>query len=172
MNAETEVKLAAWIDGELSAGESREVEALLARDAELSAVAGELRMTKGILAGNEPEVRVPETREFYWSKISREIERLERQPAPAAASLWRSWWLRALVPTCATAAMVALFVLPNRNGSSGVDETESSLQESTVIQFHSASEKMDVIWIQSDVNSNPEIASPDLSGKPDRNENN
>ena len=34
------------------------------------------------MAGNEMAVTVPETREFYWSKIERQIEREARSPAP------------------------------------------------------------------------------------------
>jgi len=172
MKLDREMKLQAWLDGELPAAEAREVEQLIATDGEFSALAGELRMTKSILAGNEPdEVVVPESREFYFSKISREIERLERQPAPAARSVWSSWWVRILAPVGAAAAMVALVALPNRQGS-GADETENSVQESTVIQFHSTTEKMDVIWIHSDVDGTPDVSSPDLTPKPDRNDNN
>ena len=170
MKLDRELKLQAWVDGELSPAEAREIEQLIAAESDLSALAGELRMTKSILAGNEPEaVRVPESREFYFSKISHGIERLERQPAPVAPSFWSSWWVRTLAPVGAAAAMVVLVALPDRSGP-GADETENSVQESTVIQFHS--EKMDVIWIHSDVDGTPDVNSPDLTPKPDRNDNN
>ena len=38
---------------------------------EALALADELRMTRAVLAGNEPERAVPESREFYWSKVRR-----------------------------------------------------------------------------------------------------
>jgi len=172
MKREHELKVQAWLDGELSGTEACEVEQLIANDAALSAIAGELRMAKGILAGNEPEVAtLTDSREFYFSKIAREIERLDRQPATAARSFWSLWWVRVLVPAGAAAVMVALIALPDRPGTSA-DETENSVQESTIIQFHSTTEKMDVIWIHSDVDGTPDVTSPDLAPKADRNDNN
>jgi anti-sigma factor RsiW len=172
MKLEQELKLQAWLDGEASPDEAREVEQLLANDAHFAALAGELRMSKGILAGSEPEaVKLPESREFYFSKISREIERLERQPAPAARSVWASAWMRILAPVTGVAALTLILSLPDRSNT-GVDETENTIKESTVIQFHSTTEKMDVIWIHSDVDPMPDVSSPDLSTKPDRDDNN
>ncbi len=172
MKLDRELKLQAWLDGELSAAEARELEQLASTDADLAALAGELRMTKGILAGNEPgPVNVPESREFYFSRISREIERLERQPAPAVPSFWAKSWVRFLAPMGAAAALVLVLALPDRSKTTA-DETETSVQESPVIQFHSTTEKMDVIWIHSDVDPMPDVTSPDLSTKPDRNDNN
>ena len=56
----------------------------LARDREAAALLEELRNTRAALAGFEAEVRLPESREFFWSKIEREIQRLEA-PAPRPA---------------------------------------------------------------------------------------
>ncbi len=50
-----------------------QVAAQVTSDTALSGVATELRQTKSALAGNEMDLKVPETREFYWSKIARQI---------------------------------------------------------------------------------------------------
>src|SRR5688572_6098577 len=80
MTEDQQLKLQAFLDGELSEKEAREMASWLARDAEATALAGELRNTRKALKDSEPNIRVPESREFYWSKIQREIE---REPAPA-----------------------------------------------------------------------------------------
>ena len=40
--------------------------------------------TRAALAGVQSEIKLPEGRDFYWSKIKREIQRLDT-PATAAA---------------------------------------------------------------------------------------
>ncbi len=85
MNEEQQLKLQAWLDRELPDAEARQVEAWIASDPEAARLRAELENTRHALAGFEAGVRLPETREFYWSKIAREIERQEPRPAPAAA---------------------------------------------------------------------------------------
>src|SRR5690349_21859011 len=89
MNQEMELKLQAWLDGELSPAEAGKMAALVETDGDARALYTELQQTSLALKGNEPEMRLPETREFYWSKIEREIARLET--APASSTL--PWWL-------------------------------------------------------------------------------
>ena len=88
MKMETELKLQAHLDGELTPAESREVDNLLASDAGARELLAELTLVQKCMAGNEPEARVPETREFYWSKIQREIGR-SANPTPV-----RRGWLQ------------------------------------------------------------------------------
>ena len=75
MKHELELKLQAHLDGELTGREATEIAALLEHDREAAALFGELRNIKTALTGNELEIKLPETREFYWSKIEREIAR-------------------------------------------------------------------------------------------------
>src|SRR5881296_2996806 len=77
INHETELKLQAYLDGELSPGEAKTVADLLRRDAGAQALYQELRIAKSLLAENELERKLPESGEFYWSKIRRQIEREE-----------------------------------------------------------------------------------------------
>src|SRR5258707_14151177 len=83
MNQELQLKLQAYLDGELPDGEAAEARELIARDGEAQALVAELANTSAALAGHEAEGKLPETREFYWSKIQREIA---RQEAPVAVS--------------------------------------------------------------------------------------
>jgi anti-sigma factor RsiW len=95
MNRDLALKYQAFVDGELSDREARQLELTLQQDPEAKAVVAELRATKALLRENEPEMAVPESREFYWGKIQREIQRLEAEPATDAVSGWlavvRGW---------------------------------------------------------------------------------
>ena len=85
MKDEQQLKLQAYLDGELPDSEVRAVADWIAKDAEAAGLLAELKNTRGALAGFEAEIKLPESREFYWSKIAREIERAERveQSVPA-----------------------------------------------------------------------------------------
>jgi anti-sigma factor RsiW len=91
MNAETQLKVQALVDGELPPNEAAQVEALLVGDAGARQLAASLKATRDALRDNEPQLAVPESREFYWSKIAREIERLETQPAQPVPTPWLRW---------------------------------------------------------------------------------
>ena len=86
MDYKSQLKVQAWLDGELPEAEASEVTKWLARDREAAALQEELRNTRQALAGFEAGINLPESREFFWSKIEREIQRLET-PAPAAAKV-------------------------------------------------------------------------------------
>jgi anti-sigma factor RsiW len=153
MKTEQMLRLQAYLDNEVSSVEGREIASWIARNAEAAALYEELKATKTLLAPeNEPAVAVPDGREFYWSKIAREIERVEREPAREYTP--RPWWVRILAPA-AGAALLALFVFTSIsfNAPGGrvvadghqveVSETDSS------ITFYSPEHKMTVVWISS-----------------------
>jgi len=88
MNQDRELQIQALLDGELSGRQARKVEQWLAGDADAQALAQELKATKTALAQNEPLLALPETREFYWSKIQRQIEAAVPERKAAQPSLW------------------------------------------------------------------------------------
>src|ERR1700761_7589383 len=98
MTEEQQLKLQAFLDGELPEKDTREVAAWLAGDADATALLGELRNTRKALADYEPALKVPESREFYWSKIKREIERSTPVEAPAKGPSLFASWRRILLP--------------------------------------------------------------------------
>jgi anti-sigma factor RsiW len=108
MNEDAQLKLQAYLDGELPAREAAEVTAWLERDAEAQALAAELRHTATTLTGHEASVKVPETREFYWSKIRQEIERQNRVESAAPKGSLAAWFWRSLIPAGALALVCTL----------------------------------------------------------------
>src|SRR5690348_12516230 len=98
MTLESQLKLQAYLDGELSSGEVRHVESWLADDGEARELLAELRNTKIALSTYEMDVQLPESREFYWQKIENEIQRQARQPVPGDAPSISLWWRRFIVP--------------------------------------------------------------------------
>lgn len=160
----TELQLQALLDVELDARETREVEALLAQDAQSAALLQELKWMKLAVAGNEPELKLPESREFYWSKIARTIAVEERQAAAAPAE--RVWWLKFLYPASGLAAMVAvLFVVSGGRTTDGAG-TESVPEDVNVVSFRSESEQMSVVYV-ADENGNFSPVSQEVKHEPE-----
>lgn len=114
MNDELRIKVQSFLDGELPEAEARKMAALLTHDPEAAALHGELKNTRAALVGFEKRIVVPEGREFYWSKIQREIERTEpmqTRPAVEPESISK-WLIRRLLPITGLALLtVALFVM-------------------------------------------------------------
>jgi anti-sigma factor RsiW len=166
MKTEEMLRLQAYLDNEVSSADGREIASWLARDAEAAALYEELKATKTLLAPeNEPAVAVPDSRDFYWSKIAREIERVEREPARDYSP--RPWWIRILAPA-AGAALLALFVFTSIsfNGPAHhMAQKEVSGTDSS-ITFYSPEQKMTVVWISSGQESVAEV-SPDSDLDPD-----
>jgi anti-sigma factor RsiW len=112
MNDELAIKVQAFLDGELPEAEAREISALIAGDADVAALHKELKNTRAALAGFEKRITLPETREFYWSKIQQDIERAaaaQERPASEPVSLFR-WLRRALIPLAGFAALALVLV--------------------------------------------------------------
>ncbi|HMV01577.1 MAG TPA: zf-HC2 domain-containing protein, partial [Rhodocyclaceae bacterium] len=100
MNEDFSMRLQAYLDGELGAAERAQVESVLAQDPEARALERELRMVMSALRDADPVVSVPESREFYWSRIERAINASEAVAARQARpeSTFAGWFRRALLP--------------------------------------------------------------------------
>jgi anti-sigma factor RsiW len=153
MTEEQQLKVQAFLDGELPESDSREVAAWLAQDADATALLGELKNTRNALKGFAPEVKLPESREFYWSKIKREIERTAPEPVTAPkASLW-TWFRRALVPlgTVAALALVALVVINSfSTGSHRPMPMTASVvlgTDASAFTYRDDAQDMTVVWL-------------------------
>jgi anti-sigma factor RsiW len=150
MKHEAQLKLQAYLDGELPSREAAEVKAWLARDAEAQALLKELENTGAALTGHEAELKVPETRDFYWSKIARDIERQSRQEAPARVPAWWAAWLwRSLIPAGAL-ALVCTLVL--RSGISEAapefaPELEVASDDVGAYTFRNQETGLTMIWL-------------------------
>lgn len=157
MNRDLALKYQAFVDGELSEGEARGVAEAIQRDPEAQALVAELRATRAALAGNEPEVTLPETPEFYWSKIEREIQRRGAEPVGAPGGRWLAalaGWRRFLAPVAGVAVMVFLGIAAVKFFHTGqVDDYAQHLAEIENLSEHSTSfsfrsDNMFVVWVQ------------------------
>src|SRR5882672_8845347 len=110
MDYETQLDLQAFLDGELPEKKAREMAALVARDTEARDLLAELRHTRQALSQFEPIRALPESREFYWSKIEQAIGREELQPSRAPVS-WFAALRRFLVPAGAVAALAFCVII-------------------------------------------------------------
>ena len=147
MDHETQLKLQAHLDGELSEAEAGRIEELLAGDPEAQALLTELKTTSGALVSFEDEVKLPESREFFWSKVQRGIEFQGRQaPQPARRqSTWLAGWRRWLVPAGAVAAatVAALLVVRPEPGP----EVETSMADSVGFTYRDFAARTTLVWL-------------------------
>lgn len=157
---ERELKLQAYLDGELPATEAAEVERWLDQDAQMVALSTELKQTKAALSVGEVAVKCPETPEFYWSKIARSIEAESRQ-VERVASRELPWWRKLMLPVGALSALaVTLTMLQTENNPHALPSPESviiteavnaatveQLDESMgAITYKDSSEGVTVVW--------------------------
>jgi anti-sigma factor RsiW len=149
MNYEDQLKLQAYIDGELPESEAREAANRLATDAEAVALLAELRNTRKALAGFEETVKLPETREFYWSKIEREIQRLEVKHEPVSIP-FSAGLRRFLLPVAACALLViAGFVAVQQMSptGSGSPQLETASLDPGAITYRDDAQGVTVVWL-------------------------
>lgn len=158
-NLERELKLQAYLDGELTAAEAAEVERWMDQDAQMAALSKELKQTTAALKAGEPEVKCPETRDFYWSKIARGIEVEERQATRRRTSDL-PWWRKLMLPVGALAAvaltLTMLQTVPKDphitpSGESvelakAISEVEQLDESMGSITYNDSSEGVTVVW--------------------------
>jgi hypothetical protein len=155
MNHNLEIKVQAWLDGELSATDAWHISQEIAGDAEASRLAIELQSVKSALAGHERAMTVPETREFYWSKIERQIRPQARSARPAQARPALLRWFPSLAGFVALACLMVLSVKPHAPAPSAADEISSSDNGMEAVTFHDQSTGMTVIWLGGDEQAQP-----------------
>jgi anti-sigma factor RsiW len=151
MKTEQTLKLQAFLDGELTGTEERDIAAWLARDADAKALHTELRHTRKALKDSQPKVTLPESREFYWSKIRRDIERSAPAPAkPAAAS--PLLWLRRLLLQTGPITVLGVALLAGLIHFCWVDAklglaTESTGAEAGTFTYHDDANGTTLVWV-------------------------
>jgi anti-sigma factor RsiW len=151
MDYKAQLKLQSLLDGELPEGKASAVAQWVAKDREAAALLEELRNTRGALAGFDAEVRLPESREFFWSKVEREIQRLET-PAPKPARVsYLALVRRFLVPASAVAVvLIAGLMLIPPAGSTGrtvATEIETALADSGAFTYRDYSAGTTLVWL-------------------------
>lgn len=159
INQNSKLKLQAYLDQELSGRETRETAELLQRDPEARALFTELQSVHALLKDKENElaVKLPESREFYWSKIERSIRQETPQTAATPARSERPWWMRFIAPVAGAAlllfgALALIRMTSHPVSMSYLHELESPQDDTGAITFHSQSPAMTIVWVQSPAN--------------------
>ena len=149
MTSDQQLKLQALLDGELSESEAREMAAWVGRDAEAAGLLAELRHTRQALGGFRDERPLPETREFFWSKIEREIGRCEA--AMVSPRIQPGWWHRFLVPLGAVAGLALVVMVAGlRFGlfpGGPAPESETSVADSGTFTYHDYQSGTTLVWL-------------------------
>ena len=151
MKQELQLKLQAYLDGELPDGEAREAAGLLAQDAEARALLAELKNTRAALAGFEADIKLPESREFYWSKIEREIERQAPRVGPERkfASPF-AFFRRILAPACAVAVLAIVGIVAIRQldfgGPDGL-EVKTEFVGAGALTYRDNAQGLTLVWL-------------------------
>lgn len=150
MEYRDQLRVQAYLDGELSQAEAREMTERLARDPEASALLAELRQTRAALADFEAGVSVPESREFYWSKIRRQIEREEpvkpEAAGPSPALAWLYGWLRPAMAV-ALVMMVASLVIKQAWPRAPMHPAMTTLEDTGAFTYHDEAAGVTLVWL-------------------------
>jgi anti-sigma factor RsiW len=162
VNLEQQLKLQAFLDGELPEREAREILAWTQRDSAAASLLAELKNTRAAMTKSEPHLSVPESREFFWSKIEREIQRTESRvistPRVSIFTSLRRFLLPAsAVATVVIAGMIAHFEFPNNAPKAVVENVadadtttvETTLANSDATTYRDASEGTTLVWFSS-----------------------
>jgi hypothetical protein len=149
MKHNLELKVQAWVDGELSDRQARRIGEWIAREAEASALAAELGSARRTMCGNEHERAVPEARGFYWSKIERQITCQARQGLKTGMPWWHARWKRLLAPVAGALALTFLLLIAAKKaGFPTYDELSVTGENMEAVTFHDQSAQMTVVWLQ------------------------
>jgi len=151
MKQELQLKLQAYLDGELPDGEARETADLLAQDAEARALLAELKNTRAALAGFEADIKLPESREFYWSKIEREIQRQSPmiEPERKFASPF-AFFRRRLAPVGVAAVLAIVGMVAIRQvdfGGPGGLEVKAEFADGGALTYRDHAQGLTLVWL-------------------------
>lgn len=146
MDYDAQLKLQSYLDGELPESEAREVANWLARDREAVALFAELRNTRQAFVGLEVGVTLPESREFFWSKIKHEIDRQEHSEPAARPSQVFAAWRRFLMPAGAVAALAIAALIGLFSGSRGPAH-EMAVADPGAFTYHDFSSGTTLVWL-------------------------
>jgi len=145
MDKETQLKLQAYLDGELPESEARQVANRLAQDQEHVALLAELRNTRQALVGLEIGMTLPESREFFWSKIQQEISRGETATSTSASATGWTFWRKFLFPAGALAGLVLAGLIALFGGSE-FSTAETAVADPGAFTYHDFSARTTLVW--------------------------
>lgn len=143
------LKLQAFVDGELPESGQAEIAALIARDSDVNALVKELKQTRQALASFDEDLELPESREFYWSNIEREINQFSQQEVEAPRASLASILFRWLMPVTCVAGLVIAGLLFFRNPWSGGEEIawQAANDGVSAFTYHDYEEGTTLVWL-------------------------
>jgi len=154
MKQDIQLKLQAYLDGELPPGEAKSVAALVASNPEACELLTELTNTRAAIAAHDVDIKVSAARDFYWSGIRREIERQEQAAQPRSEGNSFSILTilrRMLVPASGVAVVLLAGMLawqPLRNaGSLTVEETETTFADAGAFTYRDYASGTTLVWV-------------------------
>jgi len=147
MDYDTQLQLQAYLDGELPERAARQLRVWLEEDPEAKALLAELENTRTLLTHYDEGILLPESREFFWSKIEREIL-AGRKPASRPGRLSVFPGLRYLVPAGSLAALVVatLLAVQGSGGSKG-SEYEATLSDPGALTYRDYASGTTLVWL-------------------------
>lgn len=152
MKQDIQLKLQAYLDGELTPADAKAVADLIAGDTAARELLTELTNTRAALAAHEVDVKVPATREFYWSGIRREIERQDKADRAEAQDVSIFAVLkRMLVPASGlVAVMLAVMLAGQSFRSSGNvvrEESETTFTDAGAFTYRDYASGTTLVWV-------------------------
>ncbi len=146
MKQDLQLKLQAYLDGELPSGEAQSVTEWLAQDAAARELLIELTNTRAALVSHESVIKVPDSREFYWSKIARQIEREEKVATATKPVSLMDRIHRLLMPAGAVAAVfiAVMLTLPRTNG---VGDVFTDAGDAVAFTYHNYDSGTTLVWL-------------------------
>ena len=148
---EIELKIQALVDGELTEFEAGKLRDRIKNDIRLQILHERLMQMKDLISKHEMPRVLPESSDFYWSKISQEIEVGGSAAQSSAQSLGMKWVFRRLAPLLGIASVALIITLQEPNlpdlGIVLNHNHELLSDEIDVMTFNSADDSMSVVWI-------------------------
>ena len=151
---ETELKVQALVDGELTGREAEDLRARIETDDGLRELHARLIAVRGLMAGAELPRTLPESGDFHWNKIAQSIEREDREAKRLARPASNAnWLLRWVLPFAGIACLMLLLTLQqttklNLSISLASDhELELSIDDLDVMTFNTGDDAMSVVWL-------------------------
>ncbi len=166
---EQKLKIQAYLDGELSQSEAKKVEFLMASDQEAKQVFEELKCAADLLQNNEPEIKMPISRELFWNRIYNEIQKDEDESVSVFDYIRHLKYLllntKYLVPVAATIiALISIFLI--KDFAKPIEDylvsIETTSEEVGSYSFRVQSENMFVVWIYNKDKSDEKNIESDL----------
>jgi anti-sigma factor RsiW len=143
------LKLQAYLDGELDPKDAPEVAKWLETQPEDAALFAELRDTRQALREFDQAIKLPESREFYWSKIERAIQRQDvAVGAPdVVMPLWLTRLRRLLAPAGGLALLAIIGLLATQSSRFGSGSVETAFSDPGALTYRDYTSGTTLVWL-------------------------